>query len=98
MIGIDISKVRGIIGGLVLLFSYLLSFWRILKGNPGNRVIECGSITLIVFVLLVALGKIQTTPAWVLGGLGFLVFLLCLVTMFFLVRKGFRALLRRKTD
>jgi|SRR5215472_3871067 len=28
------------------------------KGNPENRIIECGSITLIVFVVMPALSKI----------------------------------------
>jgi len=98
MIGVDTSRVHGIIEALFVLFAYWLSFWRIFKRNRGNKVVKCGSITLMLTVALGALLKTQAVPAWVLGSLGFLVFLLCLVTMLFLVQQGYRALRRRKTD
>jgi len=97
MIAIDPNAVRGIVGSFGLVLCYGFSFWRIFRGNPGNKVIECGSITLMVFLVMVVLFKIPNFPVWVLAGLGLLVFLLCLLAMFFLVQQGCRALRRSKT-
>lgn len=36
---------------------YWLSLWRIIKGNRGNSVIECGSIALMVLFLIMLLMK-----------------------------------------
>jgi hypothetical protein len=88
---INTTVVRGIVGSIGVVLFYGFSFWRIFKGNPGNRVIECGSITLMVFVVILAAFKAHL-PVWVLGWLGLLVFLLCLLTMFFLVQQAYRAL------
>jgi len=98
MINVNPSVVRGIVGRIGLVLFYSLSFWRIFKNNPGNRVIECGSITLIVFVVGFALFRIPGFPVWVLAWLWLLIFLLCILTMFFLVQQGYRALRRRKAD
>jgi len=87
----------GIAGGLGLVLFYGFSFWRIFKANPGNRVIECGSIALMVFVAMLALFKIPNFPVWVLASLGSLLFLLCLLTMLFVVQRGYRALHDRKS-
>lgn len=97
MFVVDKTIVRGVVGSLGLVLFYGFSFWRIFKGNPGNKVIECGSITLMVFVVMLALFKVPNFPVWVLACLGLLLFLLCLLTMFFLVQQGYRALRRRKT-
>jgi hypothetical protein len=97
MIAVDPNIVRGIAGTIGLVLLYGFSFWRIFKRNPGNKVIECGSITLMVFVVMIALFKIPNFPVLVLAWLGLLVFLLCLLTMFFLAQQGYRALRRRKT-
>jgi hypothetical protein len=96
MFAVDTNSVRGILDSIGLVLFYGFAFWRIFKGNPGNKVIECGSITLMVFVVALALFKAKF-PAWVLGWLFFLVFLLCLLTMFFLVQQAYRAVRRRKT-
>ena len=44
--------------GVGLFFFYALIFWRTFKDNPGNRVIQCGSITLMFFLVMLALTKI----------------------------------------
>lgn len=75
---------------------YWLSLWRIIKGNRGNRVIECGSITLMLLFLMLLLMKITSLPEWVLPSLGLLLFLLCLLTMFFLLVQGVHAIRHRK--
>jgi len=97
MFVVDKNTVRGVIDILGLVLFYGFVFWRIFKGNRGNKVIECGSITLIVFVVLLALAKVPNLPVWVSGWLAVLLFLLCLITMFFLAQQGYRALRRRKT-
>jgi hypothetical protein len=71
-----------------VLASYGFSFWRIVKSNRGNKVIECGSLALLVMVGLTVLIKIPHVPDWVLGSVGLLLFLLCLATMGFLFQQG----------
>ena|ERR1700730_6492967 len=98
MIAVDPSVVRGIVGSLGLILLYGFSFWRIFKRNPGNRVIECGSITLMVFAVMMALFRIPNFPTWVVALFGLLVLLLGLLTIFFLLQQGYHALRRRKTS
>lgn len=68
-----------------------------LKRDPGSKVIRCGSITLMVFVVTIVLVRIPTIPSWVLEGLGMLLLFLCILTMFFLAQQGYHALRRRKS-
>jgi hypothetical protein len=91
---VEADMLRRVVGILALVLFYGFSFWRIFKRNPGNRVVEYGSITLMVFVVLMALAKAKF-PTWVLGWLAMLVFWLCILTMFFLAQQGYRALRRR---
>ena len=91
------SGLRPIVSFLLVAIVYWLSLWRIIKGNRGNRVIECGSITLMLFFLLMLLMKIANLPDWVLPSLGLLLFLLCLLTMFFLFLQGIHAIRHRKS-
>jgi hypothetical protein len=94
---IDPSIVRGVVGSAGLLLAYGYSFWCVFKRNPGNRVIACGTITLMVFVVALALFKIPHFPIWIVASLFFLVFLLGLLTMGFLIQQGYRALRQRNT-
>jgi hypothetical protein len=86
------SGLRSIASFLVVATVYWLSLWRIIKGNRGNRVIECGSITLMLFFLMMLLMKLASLPDWVLPSLGLLLLLLCLLTMFFLLVQGVQAI------
>lgn len=52
----------------------------------------------MLFVVMLALFKIPNFPVSVLAWLGVFLFSLCLLTMFFLVQQGYRALRHRKTD
>jgi hypothetical protein len=90
--------IRGIVSGIGLVLLYGYSFWRIFKRNPENKVIECGSIALMVFAVMIALFRIPFVPGWVLPYLGMLLFALCVLTMFFLIQQGYRALRRRKVQ
>jgi hypothetical protein len=91
------SVIRPIVSFLVVAAVYWLSLWRIIKGNRGNRVIECGSITLMLFFLMMLLMKLTNLPDWVLPSLGLLLFLLCLLTMLFLLLQGVHAIRRGKS-
>jgi hypothetical protein len=91
------SGLRPIASFLVVAIIYWLSLWRIIKGNRGNRVIECGSITLMLFFLMMLLMKLTNLPDWVLPSLGVLLFLLCLLTMFFLFLQGVQAIRHHKS-
>jgi len=80
------------VGGLIVLAFYSFSFWRIFKSNRGNRVIECGILALMCMLVLVTAMKIREVPEWALGGIGLLLFILCLLTMGFLFQQGYRAI------
>lgn len=91
------SGVRPTASFLVVAIVYWLALWRIIKENRGNRVIACGSITLMLFFLMMLLMKLTSLPDWVLPSLGVLLFLLCLLTMFFLLLKGVQAMRHGKS-
>ncbi len=91
------TGVRSVVSFLVVAVVYWLSLWRIIKGNRGNRVIECGTITLMLFFFMMLLMKLTNLPDWVLPSLGVLLLLLCLLTMFFLFLQGVEAIRHRKS-
>jgi len=78
-----------------LFFLYAFIFWRSFKDNLGNRVIQSGSITLMLFLVMLALMQIPHVPVDYVAWLGPAVFLLCMLTMFFLFQQGYRALRNR---
>ena len=106
-----IAVVKEIVGdiGLVVL---LVGLWRIFKRNRGNKAIACGSITLMVFIVVLAVSEAKfavwvlpmlalfeaNLAVWVLPWLLMLVFWLCLLTLYFFAQQGYRALRRRKRD
>lgn len=90
------SGLRSILSVLTVAIAYSLSLWRIIKGNRGNRVTECGGIALMIALLMVVLIKIPNLPDWVQPSLGLLLLLLCLLTIFFLLLRGVQAIRRRK--
>jgi len=91
------SGARSALGFLVVAAFYWLSLWRIIKGNRGNRVIECGSIALMLLFFMMLLMKLTSVPEWVLPSLGLLLLVLCLLTMLFLVLQGVHAIRHRKS-
>jgi hypothetical protein len=86
-----VRDVRGI--GLFLLYTFI--FWRLFREYRGNRVIQCGSITLMLFLVIVALTQIPHVPFDYMAWLWPALFLLCMLTMFFLFQQGYRALRKR---
>jgi hypothetical protein len=91
------SVVGGTLSALLVTGVYGLAFWRIVKANRGNKVIECGVLALLVLLSFGPISKIPNLPDWVLTAIGMLMFLLCLLTMFFLFLQGVHAFLSRKS-
>jgi CDP-diglyceride synthetase len=89
--------VRSILSSLLVAVACSLFFWRIIKSNRGNRVIECGSIALMLGILMMLLMKLTNLPKSVLTSLGLLVLVLCLMTMFFLLVQGVHAIRHRNS-
>jgi hypothetical protein len=87
---------KAVVRSIGFFLFYAFIFWRIFKGNRGNRVIQCGSITLMLFLAMLALMRIPNFPVEYMAWLGLLLFPLCLLTMFFLFQQGYRALRNRK--
>jgi hypothetical protein len=82
---------------------YVLLLWRqhsptdARKDDPGSKVVTCGGMFVAGCVLLVKLADDRRVPTWVLESFGVLLFVLLLLTMFFLAQQGYRALRRRKS-
>jgi cation transport ATPase len=87
---------RTVVKSLGLFLLYAFMFWRLFKDNRGNRLIQCGSITLMLFLVMMALMRIPHLPIDYVAWLGPALFLLCMLTMFFLFQRGYRALRHRK--
>ena len=87
------------LGTIFVFLGYAAFFWRTFKNNPGNRLVECGSMSLIAFFAFLALassshpGKI---PDWLILSWLTLVFLLCLSTLFFLAQRAYQVVRRRR--
>ncbi|MGH9715456.1 MAG: hypothetical protein ACRD4R_01810 [Candidatus Acidiferrales bacterium] len=62
------------------------------KFDSGSKVVVCGGVAIFVLSLIISLFKVPSLPSWIVPTLGALLLLLCLLTMFFLVQQGYRAL------
>ena len=62
MPALDADLVRGVMGGIVLVVTWALYVWRMLKSNPGDKFIDSGSAALMVCVVVIASSKILTFP------------------------------------
>ncbi len=80
--------------GLLVIAIYAFSFWRIVKTNRGNSVIECGIISL---VLTFAAGFAARSGAsdWIVESLGVLLLLMCFLTVGLFAREFYVALRHR---
>jgi hypothetical protein len=82
---------------------YILVLWRqhspmdAQKDDPGSKVIKYGGMFVAGCILLGKLTGDSRIPTWVLASFGVLLFVLLLLTMFFLAQQGYRALRRRKS-
>lgn len=87
MMPIDAKTARAT--GFLLI--YALFFWRLIKSNRGDKFIQCGSITVMLFLVLMVLSRIPNFPLddyapWFAISL----FLLCVLTMFYLFQQLYR--------
>jgi hypothetical protein len=96
MTPIDGRRIQDIGVGFFITLFYAIYFWRIFKKNPGNRVVECGIITVVLFLAMVPLSRLGDIPDWFFGTWIILVALLCFSTLFFVVQRVYRAFRRRK--
>jgi len=76
-----------LINAVIVCGLYIAYFWRIFKKNRGNKLIECGVITLTAFFAMLLLSQIPGAPEWAFGSLIILVVLLCISTLFFLAQR-----------
>jgi hypothetical protein len=77
--------------GVGVLALYLSTFWKLYKSHPGNKVVRCGVISLTVYAALLILIRFPSIPQRVIDDLGLLLFLLCLLTMFFVFQRLYGA-------
>ena len=92
---VQASSVGAVVTGFAVVVGYLAFFWRTFKQNPGNRLIECGTLTLIAFMAMVGFisipGLSVHLPDWVFILWILLVLLLCFSTLFFAAQRIWRA-------
>jgi len=67
------------------------------KDGPGSKVVKYGGMFLAGCILLATLAADRRIPAWVFEFFGILLFVLLLLTMFFLAQQAYRALRRHKS-
>jgi hypothetical protein len=67
------------------------------KNDSGSKVVTYGGMFVAGCFVLARLSTDSRVPTWVLESLGVLLFVLFLLTMFFLAQQAYRALRRRKS-
>jgi len=65
--------------------------------DPGSKVVRYGGMFVVGCFILFKLASDRRVPNWFFEFLGILLFVLFLLTMFYLVQQGYRALRRRKS-
>ena len=96
MIAAGAKVFPGIAGAIAATVLYGLSFWRIVRKNRGNKVVECGIMAIMVTLAMAFLLKYVDLPDWVFFSFILLLFLLCMATLFFVAQRAYRALRNRK--
>ena len=87
------------VSAIFVFLGYVTFFWRTFKSNPGNRLVECGSMTLIVFfafLVVASLSQPGKVPGWLILTWLTLAILLSISTLFFLGQRAFHAVRRRR--
>jgi hypothetical protein len=84
------------VGTILVFLGYIGFFWRTFKSNPGNRLIECGSMTVIVFMAVIPLTQFGELPDWLIVSWVILVVVLCFSTLFFVAQRIYRAVRRHE--
>jgi hypothetical protein len=87
---------RGILGAVAASLLYGVSFWRIYKGNRGNRIVEFGMLTIMVMLCFAFLLNVVDFPDWAFASIILLLFVLCMLTLFFVFQRAYHALRGRR--
>jgi hypothetical protein len=82
-----------VLQGVIIVAFYAFGLWRIVATNRGNRVIECGVISLVL-VFAEGIAAKSNAPDWVLGSLGVLLLLMCLLTVGLFARECYQGIRR----
>jgi hypothetical protein len=80
--------------GVVVTGLYALALWRVVVTNRGNRVVECGVISLILVFGLGSASRAKA-PDWFMESCGILMLIMCFLTVGFFARECYQALRRR---
>jgi heme A synthase len=91
-----VSPLHEFIGAFVAFLLWGISFWRIARQNRGNKVVECGTLAIIVLLAMALLSRVIVLPDWALLALLALLLILCIATVFFFSKETYRALRDRK--
>jgi hypothetical protein len=83
-----------VLRGIFVIALYAFALWRIAAMNRGNRVIECGVISLVLLFAIGFAAK-SNAPDWMVESLGCLMLLTCLLTLALFVLECYQALRRR---
>jgi hypothetical protein len=92
MIPIDSKVTRSI--GIIVLNGFI--FWRLVRRYRGDKFILCGSITIILFLLMMALSRIPQINDDYAPWIATTLFLLCVLTMFYLFQQLYREHIGKK--
>ena len=65
------------------------------KKYRGDKFIAFGNLTVMSFVLLIALKRLSFTPDWLFESVAVLMYLLCVLTLGFLFQQGYQAIRRK---
>jgi hypothetical protein len=71
--------------------------WTLERMAPGSEVVKYGGMFVAGCFLLAKLADDRRIPTWVFESFGVLLFVLLLLTTFFLAQQAYRALRRRKS-
>jgi hypothetical protein len=99
MIFSNASTAGTVVSGFGAMAGYFYLFWHTFRSNRGNKLVECGTITVAVFLIFLVFcqrtpGSPDHVPDWIFLAYIPLVVLLCFTTLFFLAQRIWRALFR----
>jgi hypothetical protein len=87
-------KLQALLYGVIVTAFYALALWRVVTTNRGNRVIECGVISLILVFAEGIAGR-SGAPDWFLESFGILLLLMCFLTVALFARECYQEIRRR---
>ncbi len=95
MVDPALSVLVKIIGSVGLVLAYCIPFWRIFKSNPGDRFLQCASMTVMATLGTMVVYRTRLFPEWTVGFLMALVYILTTVSIFLMCQQGYRALRKK---